>query len=68
MDKVNYTIKEYPSGKCSVFDPRHGVNGCESILYDSRELAEQAAKTGDLEFDIELMEEDEIIVWDAVDE
>lgn len=47
-------IIEFENGACIVDDPFFG----ESILYASRELAQKAIDTNDLEFDIELMPED----------
>jgi len=47
-------IKEFENGTCVVLDDFWG----ESILYASRELAQKAIDENDLEFDIELMPED----------
>ena len=44
-------IKEFENGACVVLDDFWG----ESILYASRELAQKAIDTNDLEFDVELM-------------
>lgn len=53
MNKERYKIIKTPTHRVYV---RDSLLNCDSILYDSAELAEKAINTDELDFDFELME------------
>lgn len=53
MSNERYEIIQTPTHRVYVKDL---LMHCDSILYDSRELAEKAINENDLDFDFELME------------
>lgn len=53
MSSERYEIIQTPTHRVYVKDL---LLHCDSILYDSRELAEKAIDTDELDFDFELME------------
>lgn len=53
MNKERYEIVRTPTHRVYVKDT---VLNCDSILYESSELAQKAIDTDELDFDFELME------------
>ena len=53
MNQERYEIIQTPTHRVFVKDT---VLNCDSILYESRELAQKAIDTDELDFDFELME------------
>ena len=53
MNQERYEIIKTPTHRVYV---RDSLLNCDSILYDSRELAQKAINENDLDFDFELME------------
>ena len=53
MTKERYEIIQTPTHRVYVKD---SLLNCDSILYESEQLAQEAIKTDELDFDFELME------------
>lgn len=53
MNQERYKIIQTPTHRVYV---RDSLLNCDSILYDSAELAQKAIDTDELDFDFELME------------